>query len=500
MKTIVDGLEDGIHLNDLDTGTITSPTTFLPAIRHLEPLLSEGDHDRHQENLQSLHGYLSYLRHIYNPPVRGSRRIRREMVFPLLQKVLGANAEVQNHRQLPTPDAALDTNLASLRTDAFERSYALRWLSALLRAAQKVEEPDDEIRGQLFVSLVDDTAALLALCSGTSGAGVITREFVFRAAPRGSISSLPTHSRYPERVTVKLTDCPLDNADFRSVGAQTWGGACVLAEEIVKTPWIFFPGLAAGANSRQPNSSTRRFRVLELGAGTGLVSLVTTKLVHGIMRPESGDDLNRRSGVEIIATDYYPSVLQNLAANMEANFAGTDTLRCNAESPVILSTCPLDWEAFPDPSQATQQTPLSHPFDLVLGADIIYEPLHAQWIRKCLWKLLRRPSVSDAKMEPTAFFHLMIPLRPSFAAESNTVESVFPFADLRERTTGFPEVLDAEDDDLDLVIFTKEIIVCDVSGAMDGTGDDMRGYEVDDDEGVRYAYYTIGWGRRQACS
>uniref|UniRef100_A0A0W0FVF1 S-adenosylmethionine-dependent methyltransferase n=1 Tax=Moniliophthora roreri TaxID=221103 RepID=A0A0W0FVF1_MONRR len=485
MLNVDNGLQNPSCLSGLDISTLFSPTARLPAIKQLESLLSEEG----LENLHSLHGHLSYLRHIYNPPVRGSRRIRREMVFPLRQKVLGA--EPETYYQLPNSST---TELPSLRTDAFERSYALRWLSALLRAAQRVEvsEENDETRNNLFVSLIDTAAALLALCSGTSGAGVITRDFVFRATPSESISSLPTHSRYPEQVGVTLTDCSLDNADFGSVGAQTWGGACVLAEEIVRTPWIFFPGVAAGANSQQPNPSTRHFRILELGAGTGLVSLVTTKLIQGIIQPESkiGEDLGQQSRVEIVATDYYPSVLKNLAANVEANFP--NLAQGNAESRVCLSTCVLDWEAFHNSDLSSQQTPLSHPFDLILGADIIYEPLHAQWIRHCLVKLLRRPLVAQANTELIAFFHLMIPLRPSFVVESETVERVFPFADLREVDAGTSE------GHLDLVIFTKEIILCDAAVATDEAGDDVREYNMDDDEGVQYAYYIIGWGRPQA--
>jgi hypothetical protein len=101
--------------------------------------------------------------------------------------------------------------------------------------------------------LVQSAAALLAICAGAASAGTRTRTYVF-----GS-------------VRVQLTDVALRNDDFGSVGAQTWGSACVLAEMIAEEPARF--GFELGGTGE------KAVRVLELGAGTGLVSLTIGKKI-----------------------------------------------------------------------------------------------------------------------------------------------------------------------------------------------------------------------------
>ncbi|KAF9268548.1 hypothetical protein L218DRAFT_852518 [Marasmius fiardii PR-910] len=384
------------------------PTAHLPPIKQLDSLLNE-------ESEHILHDHLNYLRFIYNPPVRGARRRGRHII-----------------------STAEQTELDSLRSDAFEQSYALRWLSALMRAAH-----NNGTGG----SLIDSAAALLASCSGTSGAGVLIRDFVFSS------------SHFPNNISVLLTDRPLDNSDFRSVGSQTWGGACVLAEEIMQRPVAFF---------RERNSGPSiPFRILELGAGTGLVSLVAAKVCEALL-----------PSVEIVATDYYPSVLKNLASNVEANFPSSV-----APSNTKILTHTLDWEAFAATYPSNHPAPpFSEPFDLVLGADIVYGPLHAQWICGCLRRLLRKPS---GGVTPT--FHLMVPLRPTFAKESETMDVVFPFASDVKKTG------DGKEDDLELVTLSKEVVLCDVAVSPAAEEEDSE----EDDCLVKYAYYIIGWGLRR---
>jgi len=108
----------------------------------------------------------------------------------------------------------------------------------------------------------------------------------------------------------------------------------------------------------------------------------------------------------------------------------------------------------------------------------VYEAQHAAWIKQCLVKLLRRPEGADSPSEKY-LFHLVIPLRPTHATESNTIEEVFPHA---ENTRGGRTPCHRQL--LELAIVSKEIIVCDTQ--RDGRGDG------DGDE-VTYAYYKIGW-------
>ncbi len=339
------------------------PTSYLPAIKKISSRSSD-----------ELLTFLRYLRDIYNPPVRGSKRRRTSV-----------HSQALNHAN-------------DWVSDPFERTHAIRWLTALVSLCE-IEEISDPESTEL---IVQEAASLLAMCSGTAGAGVIRRTFAFSSS-----------------VHVKLTDVPLENQDFHSVGAQTWGGACVLAEAIVESPETFgFRKDLAG------------LRILELGAGTGLVSLATAKMFQGWDTP-----------VTIVSTDFYPTVLANLQANIDANFA------CASH----LSARFLDWANFAD--DKAEEALLQEPFDVVLGADIVYEAQHAVWIKSCLRRLLT-PELG--------IFHLVIPLRASFSSESSTIDSVFA------PTSG------------DVGICEKEIILCNAN-------------EGDDGETVEYAYYKIGW-------
>ncbi|KAF5312535.1 hypothetical protein D9619_003756 [Psilocybe cf. subviscida] len=370
------------------------PTATLPPIKFIR-----------KQSPESLQAALTYLRSIYNPPVRGSRR--------------------RQTKKRDTHAADVD----ALRTDAFERSYTIKWLTALTSQCEASEEDED------YERLVEDAASLLAICAGTASAGVITRQFVFDLTDPGQASTVNPS------VSVDLRDVPLDNHDYGSVGAQTWGGACIMAEMIAEDPQAF--GLCL-TNVR----SGGPLRCLELGAGTGLVSLAAGKVVEQLScAPDC---------VQIVATDYYPSVLTNLEENLQTNFpASSSPLEADSQSTSRprITVRRLDWfnfsigEEVPDPV-------LQEPFDVIYGADIIYEAQHATWIKGCLSKLLSRKG---------GVFHLIIPLRSTHAKESGTIETVFG-----DSSPGF------------LMIQHRATIVCDADAAEVG-------------EEVEYAYYRIGW-------
>ncbi|PPQ83841.1 hypothetical protein CVT25_000900 [Psilocybe cyanescens] len=390
---------------------------MLPPTSHLPPIKYLGTHP-----LESLEDAVRYLRLIYNPPVRGSRRRN--------------TSRKQKDRQ------TVSNELNALRTDAFERGYSIKWLTALIsQCGMDLDESDEDVEAPRSPNaldsnrkeiLVEDAASLLAMCAGTASAGVITRRFVF---------DLENSST---QISVDLTDVPLDNQDYGSVGAQTWGGACIMAEMMAENPDAFCLPWS------QQNSAATTLRCLELGAGTGLVSLTAAKIMERIG--------NSPFDVDIVATDYYPSVLANLARNIQSN------LRASSGSHICISTQHLDWSIFCDssPSPAFEAG-----FDVVYGADIIYEAQHATWIKSCLEHLLRKPST----LNPNPTFHLIIPLRATHSAESNTIEQVFPFPSSGGNQPG---------EEGQLVIKHKETIICDVESDKDG-------------EEVEYAYYKIGW-------
>ncbi|KAG6906508.1 hypothetical protein DXG01_013562 [Tephrocybe rancida] len=374
---------------------IEPPTSRLPPIRRISSYstkdLSEG---------------LAYLRHIYNPEVQGSRRRWRDS---------------SDARKRPQPEA--EDDLDELRADAFERSYAIRWLTSLVALTEEWDtvSTHDEASPHGRERLVQEAASLLAICSGTAAAGVVVRDFVFNLGPE-----------MDKKLKVHVKDMPIDNKDFGSVGAQTWGGACVLTETLLSDDPAAF-GL----------SDARELWVLELGAGTGLVSLALGKYF------ETAPTSSPRT---VVATDYYPSVLENLTSNIQANFPDSSTVISHF----------LDWSSFPE--EPTTSPPFDIPFDIILGADVIYETQHAVWIKSCLTRLLRKPTTTCDPL-----FHLMIPLRATHSFESSSVDNLFAAPAPQDVTT-----------ELQLVTISKEIIVCD---AITGRGLDQ----------IEYAYYRIGW-------
>ena len=148
----------------------------------------------------------------------------------------------------------------------------------------------------------------------------------------------------------------------------------------------------------------RPLRILELGAGTGMLSIVAAKILQ-FSNPAP----------EIVATDYHPEVLDNLSKNVATNFP---------KSPAITIEC-LDWE------RPHYSKPLDQPFDVILAADVIYHPEHAQWIKQCVEKLLARPSDTIYSSNHSGgVFWLIIPVRSTGRHEGldRTVDALFPLA------------------------------------------------------------------------
>ncbi|EKM49023.1 uncharacterized protein PHACADRAFT_265902 [Phanerochaete carnosa HHB-10118-sp] len=229
-----------------------------------------------------------------------------------------------------------------------------------------------------------------------------------------------------------------------------------MADLLVQSPSDFGINIASG----------RSLRVLELGAGTGLVGLTVGKMLQA-----------QGVSAEIVCTDFHPAVLSNLRNNVTSNFVEGD-------SAVSMSVHALDWSTFAAASPPPLLAPFDHPFDVVLGADIVYELEHARWIRSCVATLLRMTPTettaslasSDPRLRPQ--LHLVIPLRATHAAESHSVEEVFPLAfDVHGGTESSP---DGGPFRSALGIVAKETLACE-DFARGGGGE------------VEYVHYTISW-------
>lgn len=417
------------------THPLNPPSSQLPPIAKIKAV-----------SVQDISHAIGYLRLLYNPAVRGTRRIDRKLVFSASRTASDFTEAFSEDYGPSNSNSSSSSSLDALRADEFERSYAIRWLTSLIvRAdtlAARVDRSFDlddpaslEAYDLAWANVTQDAAALLAVCAGSASAGVVSRAFAFR-------------HKTGREVKVQITDVPLENQDYSSVGVQTWGSACLLAEMIVDDPDAF--GLDVSDSSQRP------MRVLELGAGTGLVSLTIGGLFKGLPGSDSAS---------VIATDFHPSVLQNLHKNIALN-----TSSWLEPSPVAIAAHHLDWS---NPPASPATPPFDQSFDQIFGADIIYEISHASWIRSCVEKFLRKPSPSSADVPR---FHLVAPLRPTHAAEAQTVERIFPFA---------PDAVSSSFHPLSLGVISKELLLCEVQGGLRSRSSDGNLLE--------YVHYTIAW-------
>lgn len=254
-----------------------------------------------------------------------------------------------------------------LRSDELERNFAIRWLTGLIKrsdtwihALDSAPEQEEHIR----LAVIEEASKLLARFSGDDEQqeDALTRQFMFPFGAGG------------KPITIELNDAPLAPTDHTSVGLQSWASAIIFAERFCANPTRYM-SIPQGAAP---------LRVLELGAGTGLLSIATARLLD-------------RMGVDatIVATDYHSAVLHNLLQNVKTN-----NVSVQIES--------LDWS----------RPPPLEPCDVILGADVVYHPEHAKWIKDCVEKALKKGGV----------FWLIIAMRSSGRHEGlwETVDDVFP--------------------------------------------------------------------------
>ncbi|PFH47342.1 hypothetical protein AMATHDRAFT_67884 [Amanita thiersii Skay4041] len=313
-------------------------------------------------------------------------------------------------------------DLIVLRSDPFERAYAVRWLTSFIRrsASQVFSSSNEE---EEHTELLETATSLLSAFSEPEPdsprsslsnnahdltSGSITRYFTFDA-PWVKVNSEenPKETKTPmKKISIQVNDAPVLYSDYTSVGLQSWGSAIVLGERLCSDPSSY---------SLFPPRANRSLRILELGAGTGLLSILSAKIAQ----------LQGTPSVEIVATDYHPDVLANLATNVEANCPCTTQ---GVGGGALPSVHAFDWER-----PAFDKDPFHKPFDVVLAADVVYRPEHAAWIKTCLERLLlkptnrKRPGSYDEHHEGGVFW-LMMPIRTTGRHEGmhRTFEGLFP--------------------------------------------------------------------------
>lgn len=213
------------------------------------------------------------------------------------------------------------------------------------------------------------------------------------------------HRRRQPAVPVLLHDAPM--GDHLAVGVQTWGSAILLGRQVALRPDDF-------ALFRPPTG--RPVRVLELGAGTGLLSILCRKLLdlHYASAIDQAGSASPADHGLVVATDFLPSVLDNLKVCVDLNFPTVPedpTQRTTDTSAQAgLHVVKLDWSTFPAAMQAQQGQSqngqdenqnseeimrfLDEPFDLVFASDCVYDTTHAKMLRDVISWVLRLPDPS----------------------------------------------------------------------------------------------------------
>ena len=305
----------------------------------------------------------------------------------------GANktrdADAIDEKEMVEEGEALDI----LRSDEHERRYAITWLTGLVKRgdAWVSETGSSSEEQEARTTRVEDASRLLARFAGDdTPEEALIRTFVF---PFRTSSC----RREVAPITVELNDAPVDGTDHTAVGLQSWGSAIVFAERMCLDPERYLGALHSRTIAPTTDTKTKtksRRRLLELGAGTGLLSITAAQI------------LSRTSvQAKIKATDYHPSVLENLARNVRHNHSAAG-----------VSVEKLDWCAVPRTEGV---------YDVVLAADVVYYPEHARWIRGCVGRTLKKGGV----------FWLIIPKRTIGRHEGlgETVEEAFPVVGDEER-------------------------------------------------------------------
>ncbi|KAL7416083.1 hypothetical protein BDY24DRAFT_348607 [Mrakia frigida] len=347
-----------------------------------------------------------------------------------LPPVLGSGKEKPSPGGLDVPDSGYNSSTefeevdeddpyAIVRNDEFEHNASRDWLVSVVKKGSdwmaEVDEDSPEMEER--ENVIDKAASTLAVWSGTSAAGALLR-------------TIPL----PQEIVLTINDAAYSSHSRDSVGVQTWGSSILFARRIAQSP-SSFSLLTTTHESYHPTSTPQR--ILELGAGTGVLSLTMASL----------PDLPPRT--LLVATDYNPLVMDNLRKNVLLNFPEDSLEVGEDEEEKGVKVYPLDWLAFHDSGEGVDvrsvgrdgirykedvgvkkeeligEKPFNERFDVIFGADIVYEAHHAPWIHSTVSQFLRLPSPS-LTFEPS--FHLFVPLRPTHQAEIVSIEATFPAA------------------------------------------------------------------------
>ncbi|KAI2777987.1 putative methyltransferase-domain-containing protein [Daldinia loculata] len=349
-------------------GHLLSPTSSLPPLRSLTAL-----------NRERIFSALDNLYELYCP-VSLPRAVKSQLEHGKAHDDL--LIQLVDSGYVSEDDINSEYDLDELRADTFERNFAIRWLTTLIASAEELPLSDEDEREKAVDKASFILASFTKLADEDEEDSGITRDFSFKLAlfpDQGSPRLKESSFREKVSIDVRLNDAPQTTTDHTDVGLQSWGASIIFSDLLCSSPGRL--GLGRETLGSSP-------RIIELGAGTGLVSLVLAKAL-----PHFGV-----SDATLIATDYHPAVLKNLQSNVKLS-------RVNVE------TCFLDWSA------PILEAPLDLSADMLVATDVIYAPEHAMWLRDCATRLLA----------PKGVFWLLMTIRPNgrFEAVIDSVEAAF---------------------------------------------------------------------------
>ncbi|KAF9351579.1 Vacuolar protein-sorting-associated protein 28 [Mortierella sp. NVP85] len=325
-----------------------------------------------------------------------------------------------------------DPELERFKAGENEQAYQanMQWLLNLLVKLEEVappeEQDDDEERSEQSMKngghikpavagarsqnaeyrerhelLTERVASCLTHFCGRTASGAMTRTWTYKTNPPQSL---------------QIHDPSFIGGD---VGFKTFGAAYLLSKHIAHGD---IPQLESWTPSSESRSSLPLPRILELGSGTGLVGLAATLF-------------SNPQGPKVILSDYHPNVLTTLHFNSSLNHLDS---RCDIQLldwRDILRKRNLRWglkqpgqEAAPEGSHQQQPTRLdsvqemseTDRMDLILGAEVVYDPGHAELVAHVVDEYLKKDLISDNKEIPLTrrrpAFHIMFPIRKTHTA------------------------------------------------------------------------------------
>ncbi|SGZ35115.1 BQ5605_C064g12777 [Microbotryum silenes-dioicae] len=200
-------------------------------------------------------------------------------VFPRFQAAIARRASAAVYATPPPP---ITRSAKTINLNAGTRARFFRADQEERRLDSRGQVQADEEKSARC-KVIDEAAALALTLPRRQLRARSSEPFYSPRAP-------PDAPSPSEPLTITLNDALPSSLDPTSVGLQSWGSSILLARMIALNPTSF--GIARGENER----------TLELGAGTGLLSLVWKGMSERL-------DV---VGEEVIATDYHEAVLENL--------------------------------------------------------------------------------------------------------------------------------------------------------------------------------------------